>query len=267
MCGSKDLVKGVSWDPTFACFSSQSWPLQKPRRAVPKWHLRITARKDKVSSETGNRQCSDVSTHYKWAVLLGNWETRRNAPHSKIFQDLLRKSKSCLSVSPSETSHQFAQRAWPEGEESFYKAQLGLSYTSVNPKPFHRPQGWFRLVKPRLELVIIFIYFLFLFCDFWRLTFYYVIYHITTSRLSAKRVVWKSPDVRLCLAQLFVCSWELQMSVCRDPKAETVTERKKIAVFFYFLWSEEENQQENCLKSSWQDSLESAFVRVASDPS
>lgn len=57
------------------------------------------------------------------------------------------------------------------------------------------------------------------------------------------------------------------MSVCRDPKAETVTERKKIAVFFYFLWSEEENQQENCLKSSWQDSLESAFVRVASDPS
>lgn len=57
------------------------------------------------------------------------------------------------------------------------------------------------------------------------------------------------------------------MSVCREPKAETVTERKKIAVFFYFLWSEEENQQENCLKSSWQDSLESAFVRVASDPS
>lgn len=35
--------------------------------------------------------------------------------------------------------------------------------------------------------------------------------------------------------------------------------------FFFFLWGTEENQQENCLKSSWQDGLESAFVWAASD--
>jgi len=57
------------------------------------------------------------------------------------------------------------------------------------------------------------------------------------------------------------------MSLCWELKAEMVTEgEKNPTVFFFFcLWGEEENQQENCLKCSWQDCLESAFVRAASD--
>lgn len=49
-----------------------------------------------------------------------------------------------------------------------------------------------------------------------------------------------------------------------------VTERRKKKKtnwwgFFLSLWGTKENQQENSLKSSWQDYLESASVRAASD--
>lgn len=46
----------------------------------------------------------------------------------------------------------------------------------------------------------------------------------------------------------------------RDGKGK---QKKKSQLYVFWLWGEE-TQQENCLKSSWQDHLESAFVGAAS---
>lgn len=59
--------------------------------------------------------------------------------------------------------------------------------------------------------------------------------------------------------------WHPQTSACSELKAEMAKEnkKKKSQLYVFWLWGEE-TQQENCLKSSWQDRLESAFVGAAS---
>lgn len=58
--------------------------------------------------------------------------------------------------------------------------------------------------------------------------------------------------------------WHPQTSACSELKAEMAKEKKKKSqLYVFWLWGEE-TQQENCLKSSWQDHLESAFVGAAS---
>lgn len=58
--------------------------------------------------------------------------------------------------------------------------------------------------------------------------------------------------------------WHPQTSVCSELKAEMARGKKKSQLYVFWLWGEE-TRQENCLKSSWQDRLESAFVGAASD--
>lgn len=97
-------------------------------------------------------------------------ETQNTVGFSKIS---LGKANSAFLWVLQEQATAFAQRAHLVGEGSSYQVKLGLCYTSVNPKKFKWSQGWFRLVKPRSQ-------------------------HATTAR----RVLWKSLDTQLCLAQL-----------------------------------------------------------------
>lgn len=101
------------------------------------------------SSATGARQSFDVFAPYQWATLLGNWETRRNSKHSRAFQNLLRKSKACLSVSPSGTSHHFCTESMSGRRGKILSRKTRPPLHQCKSKVIQVIPGWFRLEKPR----------------------------------------------------------------------------------------------------------------------